>query len=80
MHLFPVQMSVADQFAVEKEHRDLVAEARARSRVPIHVDHVHREARGGGQRRERREHLLAQPAAGTGVQDKSQWEGSSAAA
>jgi hypothetical protein len=77
MHLFSVQMPMADQFPGEQQYRDLVSVAGTRGAVGIHVDYVHRHARRRRQRGEFDEHFLAKPAAGTRIQQKSQWAGKS---
>jgi hypothetical protein len=77
MHLFSVQMPMADQFPGEQQYRDLVSVAGTRGAVGIHVDDVHRHARRRRQRGEFDEHFLAKPAAGTRIQQKSQWAGKS---
>ena len=77
MHLFCVQMSMADQFSGQQQHRDLVPVTGARRAVGVYVDDVHRHARCRRQRREFDEHFLAKPAAGARIQQKSQWAGRS---
>lgn len=68
-----VQMTVTDQFAGEQQHRHLVAEARARPRIVIHVDDPHRHTGGRRQGTELHQHFIAEAAAGTGVQYETQW-------
>jgi hypothetical protein len=77
MHLIVVQMPVADQFPGEQQYRDLVPVTGSRRAVGIHVDDIHRHARCRGERGEFDQHFLAQPAAGTRIQQKSQWAGRS---
>jgi hypothetical protein len=77
MHLFGVQMPMADQFPGEQQYRDLVPVTRTRGTVGIHVDDIHRHARSRRQRGEFDEHFLAKPAAGPRIQQKSQWAGRS---
>ena len=77
IHLFGVQMPVADQFPGEQQHRDLVPVTGTRGYVGIHVDDVHRHTCRRRQRGEFGEHFLAKPATGTRIQQKSQWAGRS---
>ena len=78
MHLFSVQMPMADQFPGEQQYRDLVPITGTRGVVVgIYVDDIHRHARCRWQRGEFGQHFLAKPAAGTRIQQKSQWVGRS---
>src|SRR5476651_620852 len=77
MHLFGVQMPMADQLPGEQQYRDLVSVTGTRGTVGIHVDEVHRHARRRRQRGEFHDHFLAKPAAGARIQQKSQWAGRS---
>ena len=77
MHLFSVQMPMADQFPGEQQYWDLVPVTGTRRAVGVHVDDVHRHARCRRQRGEFDEHFLAKPAAGARIQQKSQRAGRS---
>jgi hypothetical protein len=77
MHLFGVQMPMTDQFPGEQQYRDLVAITGTRGAVGIHVDDIHRHARYRRQCGELDKHFLAKPAAGTRIEQKSQWAGRS---
>ena len=70
-------MPMADQFPGEQQYRDLVPVTRTRGVFGIHVDDIHRHTRSRRQRGEFGEHFLAKPAAGTRIQQKSQWAGRS---
>jgi hypothetical protein len=73
MHLFGIQMPMADQFPGEQKDRDLVPKTGSHGAVRIDIDDVHRHARCRRQRSEGHQHFLAKPAAGTRIQQKSQW-------
>ena len=77
IQLFHVQMTVADQFAGQQQHRDFMAIAPTRRGIRIHVDDIHGDVGRLRPSREFREHFLAEPAFGAGIQQESQWEGKS---
>lgn len=69
-------MAVADQFAAEQQHGDLVPIAHARRGILVHIEHVDRNPRRRRQRPQRHEHFLAQAAILPRVQQKPQCGGS----
>lgn len=70
MHLFGVQMPVANQFAPQEQNRDLVAVTHAHERIAVHVDHIHGNIARRRQRRKLCLHFLAQTAVGARIQQE----------
>ena len=70
MDLFGVQMPVANQFAREQQHRDLVAVARLQARISVHVEQIQRNTLGHGKCGELCLHFLAQCALAARIQQE----------
>ena len=71
MYFGGVQMSVAHQFTGKQQHRDLVAIAHFRLGVGVDVEHIDAEGLRLRHRAKLAQHLLAQAAAVTRVQEKA---------
>src|SRR5271163_3507678 len=70
IHLFRIQPAVTNPFSGKKQYGDLVSVARPSCRFLVHVDDINRYALRGGHAVELAQHLLAQAAPRTRVQQE----------
>lgn len=75
MHLFVVETAVTNQVSFAEQHGYLVPVANAGGRIPIDVEHVHRDTGGFRHRGEFRQELLAQRAVRARVDREPQCAG-----
>jgi len=70
MHFVDVEASVTDQFPVQQEHGNLVAEALASGAIAVHVGNVDTVPDERGQDLQFGEHLLAESATAARIEQK----------